>query len=224
MFVAVFSIALLAVSAVPVMPESSDATPGKVTVVLSTSPDGAGRVTGRGEYDYGAHVQITASAYEGYEFLGWQDGPKGASRWITLPNQTRTFEYTAEFKAIPKYEVDVRVKGDVGGFTEVICDNQLFSGKADFFLGSEVTIRGIAHKDYQFVKWSDGSKQWERTITVNSPMTFIAEFELINKPDTGGGLGLSFIWVILGIFGATAVVSFVFFEYLDRKKKRNQEE
>ncbi|MDR3282027.1 MAG: hypothetical protein LBS92_00225 [Candidatus Methanoplasma sp.] len=224
MILAVFSIALLAASAVQISPDTSDAAAGKVTVNLNVSPDGAGKVTGRGEYDLGAYVRITAEAYEGYEFISWQDGIRDNPRYLSLPSSSKTVEYTAEFKAIPKYMVDLRVKGNVGGSTMILCDGKVYEGSVEFYEGATVVLRAVAHQEYKFVKWSDGDKNWEKTVNeLKGPVIYTAEFELINKPVDSGGLGMSFIWVILGLFGATAVISYVYFEIADRKKKRNQE-
>lgn len=45
----------------------------KHTVTITVYPEGAGTVTGAGEYEDGAEVTVTAEANEGYIFLGWME-------------------------------------------------------------------------------------------------------------------------------------------------------
>lgn len=45
----------------------------KHTVTILVTPEGAGTVTGAGEYEDGAEVTVTAEANEGYIFLGWME-------------------------------------------------------------------------------------------------------------------------------------------------------
>ena len=45
----------------------------KHTVTITVNPEGAGTVTGAGEYEDGAEVTVTAEENEGYIFLGWME-------------------------------------------------------------------------------------------------------------------------------------------------------
>ena len=49
------------------------AEPVKHTVTITVNPEGAGTVTGAGEYEDGAEVTVTAEENEGYIFLGWME-------------------------------------------------------------------------------------------------------------------------------------------------------
>ncbi|MBQ3633674.1 MAG: hypothetical protein II952_05175 [Paludibacteraceae bacterium] len=53
-----------------------------------------GKVTGEGRYECGTRVTLTASAYNGYRFTGWEDGISSGSRTITV---TEDATYTALF-------------------------------------------------------------------------------------------------------------------------------
>ncbi|HOP03091.1 MAG TPA: hypothetical protein PL017_03610 [Tenuifilaceae bacterium] len=44
------------------------------TLTVTVSPEGAGTVTGAGEYEEGKVVALTATANEGYEFVNWTIG------------------------------------------------------------------------------------------------------------------------------------------------------
>ena len=63
-----------------VQPEPGPQPPQKYTVTLNAYPNGAGTVTGAGEYEEGARCEIEAIANEGYKFSNWRiDGPSGSS-------------------------------------------------------------------------------------------------------------------------------------------------
>ena len=49
------------------------AEPVKHTVTITVNPEGAGTVTGAGEYEDGAEVTVKAEENEGYIFLGWME-------------------------------------------------------------------------------------------------------------------------------------------------------
>ena len=53
-----------------------------------------GKVTGGGSYDCGTKVTLTATHFNGYRFVGWEDGVTTASRTITV---TEDATYTALF-------------------------------------------------------------------------------------------------------------------------------
>ena len=53
-------------------------------VNLTVSPAGAGTVTGGGQYDSGASVNIGAVAASGYHFVKWNDNSTSANRTLTV--------------------------------------------------------------------------------------------------------------------------------------------
>jgi len=60
----------------------------KKTLTLTVSPEGAGTVTGAGQYDAGATANITATAASGYTFTKWSDEDTNATRSITMNSDT----------------------------------------------------------------------------------------------------------------------------------------
>ena len=56
----------------------------KKTVNLTVSPVGAGTVTGGGQYDSGASVNIGATAASGYHFVKWNDNSTSANRTLNV--------------------------------------------------------------------------------------------------------------------------------------------
>ena len=64
------------------------------TVTVVVSPEGAGKITGAGTYEYGASVKLNATAESGYKFSKWKDGVTSLERTVTV---TDNVTYTAEF-------------------------------------------------------------------------------------------------------------------------------
>ena len=63
--------------------QGGEQTPKKM-VNLTVSPAGAGTVTGGGQYDSGASVNIGAVAASGYHFVKWNDNSTSANRTLTV--------------------------------------------------------------------------------------------------------------------------------------------
>lgn len=70
------------------------------TIILQSSPENGGTVTGAGEYQTGALVSISATPNPGYTFIQWNDGSKDTTRLIKA---TSDITYIAEFKKILGY-------------------------------------------------------------------------------------------------------------------------
>ena len=76
---------------------SAGSTPQTYTITVVSANTSMGTVTGGGTYNAGATVQLIATAYQGYEFVNWQDGNTSNPRNITV---TGNATYTAYFQAI----------------------------------------------------------------------------------------------------------------------------
>ena len=72
----------------------------KCKIILQSSPENGGTVTGAGEYQSGALVSISATPNPGYTFIQWNDGSKDTTRLI---NAISNITYIAEFKKIIGY-------------------------------------------------------------------------------------------------------------------------
>lgn len=76
---------------------SAGSTPQTYTITAESANTSMGTVTGGGTYNAGTTVQLIATAYQGYEFVNWQDGNTSNPRTITV---TENATYTAYFQAI----------------------------------------------------------------------------------------------------------------------------
>lgn len=95
-----------------------------------------GKVTGGGQYECGKKVTLTATHFNGYRFVGWEDGVTTASRTITV---TEDATYTALFAQ--------------GGFT-LVGDAAVTKNNADWDASSTAN-------DMTFTE----AGEWEITVT-----------------------------------------------------------
>ncbi len=138
--------------------------PKEYTITVKSANDPAwGTVGGSGKYPYGSKQKITATAAPNYKFVGWHDGNKDANRTITI---TEDQTYTAEFAPLM---CTITTKSDNDAYGTA-------SGGQTVQAGTTITITATAKEHYQFVKWHDGNKEANRTITVTKDETYTAIF------------------------------------------------
>lgn len=146
------------------------------TISLSSSPAGAGTLSGAGSYPQGKAVTVTATPGKGYEFVNWMEGTKVASTsasYTFTVNAGRTL--VANFKSLPvNCVVTLVANPDAGGTV---------TGGGTFAAGSSITVKASTSKGYEFVNWTDGSKEVSTsqayTFTVNSATTLVANFKSV---------------------------------------------
>ncbi len=79
----------------------------KYNLILEVNPEGAGSITGAGEYNEGEQVNISATAEGDWEFLVWMgdtdhvDEPSAANTRVTMPSQD--VNLAAKFQEDPIY-------------------------------------------------------------------------------------------------------------------------
>lgn len=123
---------------------------------LTVSAGEGGKVSSEGGvYNEGTEVTITASADEGYRFIGWSDGSEEESITITI---TEEMSIEANFVKI----ISITVNSNSGGTINIE------SGEYD--QGAELTVIATPNEGYQFIGW-DG---WANEIKENT-FTFVVE-------------------------------------------------
>ena len=121
-----------------------------------------GVVSGGGEYEHGSEIIISVTPNEYYHFVGWSDGSTEAIRKIKVVSDSAL---VAEC-AIDQFDVTAKaVNGEVLGV-----------GRYDY--GSEIELTAQSNTGYHFVRWSDGSTESKRSLTVTSNIYLEAEFEI----------------------------------------------
>lgn len=123
-----------------------------------------GSVSGGGTYDYGTQVTLTATAANHYHFTQWSDGSTQNPRTITV---TANATYTAQF-APEQYQVTVVSNDPSMGSV---------SGGGTFDYGTQITLTATPYPDHVFLSWNDGNTQNPRTLIVDGPMSYIANFQ-----------------------------------------------
>ena len=136
------------------------------TITVNANPSNAGTVNGGGAYYYGDYATLTASAFSGYEFVGWSDGSSENPHQVLV---TSNATYTATFSEVGATYYTVSAYVSPAGAGTV-------SGTGTYPAGASVTLTATANSGYTFDHWNDGSTTNPRTITVNNNMSFTAYF------------------------------------------------
>ena len=112
-----------------------------------------------------ANTAIQAYAYDGYNFVSWNDGSTMNPRVVTLTQDT---VFTAIFEAnIQTYTITVMsANNDMGSVI----------GGGTYEEGSQATFGAIPTDGHQFVSWNDGNTDNPRTIIVTGDAIYIASF------------------------------------------------
>lgn len=108
---------------------------------------------------------ISATPFEGFQFLGWNDGDTANPRLVQV---TQDSVFTAMFAAIPQYMVVVMAADSTMGTVE---------GGGLFYTGEQVTISASAFEHYYFSHWNDGDTSNPRIVDVNADTIYTAYFE-----------------------------------------------
>ncbi len=120
-------------------------------VTVSVGAGGGGTVTGSGTFILGSNALITATASNGWWFLGWNDGSTNNPRDIVVASNVT---YTAAFGATAG--VATLPLPAEGGET---------AGDGAYVIGSNATVMATASNNWVFMNWNG-------SIT-NNPWTFV---------------------------------------------------
>ncbi len=126
--------------------------------------DSQGTVSGNGLYTYGSTAVISATPSYGYHFAQWSDGNTNTPRTVIVTSDT---VFTALFTP-NTYTVAV------AAIPEGSCD---LIGAGTYAYLSSSSIAAAPHYGYHFSRWSDGSTNNPRTISVTSDTLFTALIE-----------------------------------------------
>ena len=129
---------------------------------LTENPD-LGQVVGGGLYNMGDTAELIATPNSGCQFMQWSDGVTDNPRYVIV---TQDESFTAIF--IKRVNIDVLSDDETMGTT---------SGSGSYVVGETITISANPNEGYEFVRWSDGSTESTRTITVAEDITYVAYFQ-----------------------------------------------
>ena len=123
----------------------------------------SGTTSGSGTYGYNAPVTLTATAYDGYHFLKWNDGNTQNPRYMAAVRDTT-------FTAIFVSNVSTITVGNANP------DWGNVSGSGVYYYMNLVSLTATPMYGYHFSRWNDGNTQNPRTITVMQDSSFTAYF------------------------------------------------
>lgn len=145
-----------------------------LTVVVKSEPAGAGVLVGGGAYADGETATISATAADGYTFLGWYDGDTLITKdaTYTVPaGTTGTVTYTAKYVGNAKQKLTVNVgsgtvKAEYGSVTRTWKTSQK---NIPFQKGTYFTLTAAANEGFEFLYWVN---QDDRIVCTDATYSF----------------------------------------------------
>ena len=147
--------------------EANDTSLTYYMVTANVNDSAMGSVYGGGEYAEGTTATLTAVANAGYRFVNWNTGDTARTISFTV---TEDVTYTATFEALPTYTLTVTVNDATMGRVEGIPTEAVAAGTV-------VRLTAVANDGYRFVNWSTGETTATISVTVNSDMSLMANFQ-----------------------------------------------
>ena len=142
------------------------------TVSVTMNYPDAGVITGAGEYEYGARVDLTATANEGYIFENWTlDGDVYETYYDIYFNVYSDMDFVANFSK-EVYYVDVSWNYEYG---EV-------KGWGDYEYGETAMLTAVPNQGYVFDGWFDGLTVLSTDLTYSFTVTDNFYIEALFSP------------------------------------------
>ena len=169
--------------------------PKSYQVVLSSSDDGVGTLSGEGSYQFGDTVELNATPMGTKRFVGWYvldaEGNKSllscdAHCWVKLDKDMveGLEDDTLELQAVFADPYEVTVTGEVVVKDKASSRGCRVTGSGSFAVGDQVQLTAAAGMGYRFVGWStdkEGTSIVETAttldVTATQDMTYYAQFE-----------------------------------------------
>ena len=157
-------------------------------ITVNASPAAGGTTTGAGLYAYGATVDLTATANEGYTFVNWtKNGEEVATTPTFTITVTEPATYVAHF-SINNYVITAIANPEAGG---------TITGANTYAYGTMATLTATPNEGYTFVNWTKDNEEVADTpafsFTVTEAATYVAHFSFNNyeitvtaNPEAGG--------------------------------------
>ena len=169
--------------------------PKSYQVVLSSSDDGVGTLSGEGSYQFGDTVELNATPVGTKRFVGWYvldaEGNKSllscdAHCWVKLDKDMveGLEDDTLELQAVFADPYEVTVTGEVVVKDKASSRGCRVTGSGSFAVGDQAELTAVAGMGYRFVGWSTdkgGTSIVETAMTLDvtatQDMTYYAQFE-----------------------------------------------
>ena len=169
--------------------------PKSYQVVLSSSDDGVGTLSGEGSYQFGDTVELNATPVGTKRFVGWYvldaEGNKSllncdAHCWFKLDKDMveGLDDDTLDIQAVFADPYEVAVTGEVVVKDKASSRGCRVTGSGSFAVGDQVELTAVSGMGYRFVGWSTdkgGTSIVETAavldVTATQDMTYYAQFE-----------------------------------------------
>ena len=127
------------------------------------------------EYAEGYSINVSAYPEEGYYFEQWSDGETNYKRTIYVDG-----DITLEAIFKPLVTLTVSSNDEGMGYVQVYNNyyENLGGGVFAFIPGTEVSLTPSANSGYEFVKWSDDVKTFNRSFVITENVTLQAIFDI----------------------------------------------
>ena len=132
-------------------------------VVLLSSDDAMGSVSGGGNYHWGETVTISATPVAHHHFVSWSDGDRTNPRQLQVDMDTTL----TAFFGIDTHYVNVTPSDMLHGNV---------TGGGYYVYGTPCTVEATAYTGYTFLRWSNGVTATPYTFAVVADMELVAEF------------------------------------------------
>ena len=157
---------------------SSCEAPQTFDLNLTVNPAEGGSVTGGGEYEAGASVEISATPNDFWQFVNWTNEDGGvvstdAQHTFVMPEADT--ELTANFEEIPTFTLTLVSNPEGGG---------VLTGQGEYFAGEMVEISATDNPEFAFLSWTDEQQNIiseDSTHTIEIPekdLTITANFKV----------------------------------------------
>ena len=156
-------------------------------IEATTNPDGAGTITGAGQYEYGSTCTLTVTPNDGYTFINWtKDGEEVSTSPTYSFTVTEAAAYVAHFE-LQSFIITVSSNPNDGG--TVI-------GGGTYNYGQTCTLSATESDGYTFINWTKGNEEVSTdtiySFTVIENASYVANFfmnqgEVTQETDLGQG-------------------------------------
>ncbi len=133
------------------------------TVTVVSDHPAWGSVAGGGTYYYGDTIQISATAYLGFQFNGWDDGNNDNPRTVIVEEDITFIAHFGIQQCLIKTEVTPDGAGSVNG-----------GGTYDY--GTTIHLTAHSNTGYVYSMWDDGVMDNPRSVFVEGNATYTAVF------------------------------------------------
>ena len=165
---------------------------------IAAGEHGSVNTSVNGVYPAGTTVTIEATPESGYKLLEWSDGNKGASRNITLTQDTALVAFFVDATQQYTLNISAGANGSV---------NSSVNGTYD--AGEDLLIVATPDEGYAFDQWSDGDKNSTRWVRMNEDITLEASFKVAYNLIIAAGANGSVNTEVNGKYDANASVHIV---------------